>query len=103
MRRDGEEDRLKGAGLCDAPDFYIQNAINFQALIQEDEPLSLYKETADERRFNAPELVQIKALPTNRSCGGAGVCVMERGEFSSILGGSLNHSNSNRSSLLNPV
>ena len=39
-----------GAGLCDAPDFYKSNAMNFQALIQEDEPLALHKETADERR-----------------------------------------------------
>lgn len=41
---------LKGAGLCDAPDFYKSNVINFQALIQEDELIALYKETADERR-----------------------------------------------------
>jgi len=41
---------LRGAGLCDAPNFYKSNTMNFQALIQEDLKLiALHKETADER------------------------------------------------------
>jgi hypothetical protein len=50
MRGGGMRCQFGGAGFFDAPDFYKSNAMNFQALIQEDELIALYKETADERR-----------------------------------------------------
>lgn len=53
--------------------------MNFQVLIQEDELITLHKKIVDERRFIAPEQVQIKVLPTHRSCGSAWICVWGRG------------------------